>query len=175
MKLVAKAHHGELLPRSYSPIVSHRFERCACNCQRSLQIDCICEAGLQLAPAFWLLHLASITYLAHGILCFWPMIGLHIWNYLVADAMPPTPFSASRVYGRCISKTVMNMDGMLAFFDIAFSSDAYCAAGTPFTETELSPVFRCTSLYRCVMCGRFASKKCNLHGRNSRHFFHAPL
>ena len=32
-----------------------------------------------------------------------------------------------------------------------------------------------TSLARWVLCGRFASKKCDLHGRNSRHFFLRPL
>ena len=35
--------------------------------------------------------------------------------------------------------------------------------------------FHETSLARWVLCGRFATKKCDLHGRNSRHFFLRPL
>ena len=36
-------------------------------------------------------------------------------------------------------------------------------------------MFRYSSLTRWLLCGRFASKKCDLHGRNSRHFLCRPL
>ena len=77
-------------------------------------------------------------------------------------------------------KTVMSMDGMLANF-LTELSHLLCTVQPvhdkkqPFTETELSPNFRCAFLARWVLCGRFASQKCDLHGRNSRHFFLRPL
>ena len=73
-------------------------------------------------------------------------------------------------------KTVMSMDGMLAIF-LTQLSHLLCTVQPvhhkkqPFTETELSPIFRWTFLARWVLCGRRASKKCDLQGRNSRHFF----
>ena len=79
-----------------------------------------------------------------------------------------------------LCKTVICMDGMLANSLTAFASAAYCADGahqktTVCIDGTLAIFLRFSSLTRWVLCGRFAAKKCDLYGRNSRHFFCRPL
>ena len=61
------------------------------------------------------------------------------------------------------------------YFLTAFASAAYCANGAQQKTTVCIDgtlaIFRYSSLTRWVLCGHFVSKKCDLHGRNSRLFF----
>ena len=98
----------------------------------------------------------------------------------IVSFFKPASWLAVYSVSDAVCKTVMSMDGMLANF-LTQLSHLLCTVPPVhnniklFTETELSPIFRCAFLARCVLCGRFAWKQIDLHGRNSRDFFLRPL